>query len=104
MGGGNSLEGCLGGSAGKYTVVDKAGTTYQLQLPAGADTSKLDAHLGQEIRVTGTMSNATDSTSSAAAAGAARAGSAGQPSISVTKIDKIADTCGTNPSTKPPSQ
>jgi hypothetical protein len=104
--GGNSVEGCLGGSAGKFTIIDKAGTTYDLQLPAGADSSKLNSHIGQEIRATGTMSNAKDSGSNASAASSTSAsGAAGasgsHPSIAVTKIDKIADTCSTNTTASP---
>jgi hypothetical protein len=101
---GNSVEGCLGGSAGKFSIIDKAGTTYDLQLPATADSSKLNSHIGQEVRVSGSMNNAKDS-SAAGAAGAASSASqtatgssssSSHPSISVTKIDKIADTCSTN--------
>jgi len=33
----NSIEGCLGGFAGNFTLTDKAGTTYQLQLPQRAN-------------------------------------------------------------------
>ncbi|HEX6880084.1 MAG TPA: hypothetical protein VF135_06950 [Terriglobales bacterium] len=102
MGAGNSVEGCLGGAAGKFNIIDKAGTTYQLQLPASADTSMLNKHIGEEVRVTGTMSNAKSSASagdaSAASAGGAGASGGSQPSIAVTKIDKVADKCSTNTS------
>ena len=84
---GQSVEGCLGGSAGSFTVMDKAGTTYMLQLPQGADTAKLGQHIGEEVRVTGTMSDA----GSASAASATKA--AAQPTINVSKMDKIGDTC-----------
>jgi len=116
MGGGNSVEGCLGGSAGKFTIIDKAGTTYDLQLPASADSSKLNSHIGQEIRVSGTMSNSKDSSAAGAsgAAGSASTTASGQsatgssasgshPSIAVTKIDKVADTCSTNSTSSPSS-
>lgn len=102
---GSSIEGCLGGSAGNFTVSDKSGTTYQLQLPAGADTSKLTSHVGEEVRVSGTMANAkqsngADAASSTSASGAA--GAASQPSIAVTKIDKIGDKCSN--AQNPPSK
>jgi hypothetical protein len=95
---GNSVEGCLGGSAGNFNIIDKSGVTYQLQLPAGADSSKLNSHIGEEVRVTGTMSNAkqsADAASSTSASGAAGA-SGSQPSISVSKIDKVGDKCTSN--------
>jgi hypothetical protein len=110
---GNSVEGCLGGSAGKFTIIDKAGTTYDLQLPASADSSKLNSHIGQEVRVSGTMSNAKDASAAGAAGAAASAAtqaatgssaSSSHPSISVTKIDKVSDTCSTNTTgSAPPS-
>lgn len=109
---GNTIEGCLGGSAGKFTIIDKAGTTYDLNLPQGADTSKLGQHVGQEIAVTGTMSNpgasgspssSTSSSPSSSTSGAG-ASSGSHPSINVTKIDKVADTCSTNSGAKPSSK
>lgn len=97
---GSTVEGCLGGAAGNFTIIDKSGTTYQLQIPAGADTSKLNSHIGEEVRVTGTMANAkqpgdTSAASSTSASGAAGA-SGSQPSIAVTKIDKVGDKCTSN--------
>jgi hypothetical protein len=102
---GSSIEGCLGGSAGNFTVADKSGTTYQLQLPAGADSSKLTAHIGEEVRVTGTIANAKQGgDTSAASAGAAGAtGASSQPSIAVSKIDKVGEKCGGNAQTPPSS-
>lgn len=113
--GANVTDGCLGGSAGNFTVTDKAGTTYQLQLPANADTSKLGQHIGQEVRVTGTTSSASGSASasssansgsSAGAAGSAPSAgaSSAQPAINVTRMEKIADTCNSNPSGARPSK
>lgn len=97
---GSSVEGCLGGAAGNFTITDKAGTTYQLQLPAGADSSKLTSHVGEEVRVTGATSNAkggSDAASAASAGGAA----GGQQTIAVTKIDKVGDKCGSSAQTPP---
>jgi hypothetical protein len=94
-----SVEGCLGGAAGAFTLSDKAGTTYQLQLPASADKTKLSQHIGQEVRVTGTMASATpaspDKTPSAAGS------TSGGQTINVSKMDKIADTCGSSPGAEP---
>jgi hypothetical protein len=101
-GAGNSVEGCLGGSAGNFTIIDKSGVTYQLQLPAGADASKLNSHIGEEVRVTGSMANNKSADASAASSGAAGA-SGSQPSISVTKIDKVGDKCTSNVQNPPSS-
>jgi hypothetical protein len=96
----NVTVGCLGGSGGNFTVTDKAGTTHQLQLPPNADTAKLNQHVGEEVRVTGTNSPA----SSSAAGSAPSAGASSEPSIKVTRMEKIADTCGSNPSSANPSK
>lgn len=104
---GSSVEGCLGGSGGNFTIIDKSGTTYQLQLPAGADSSKLNSHIGEEVRVTGTMSNAKQSTGAEASTSpSGAAGASSQPSIAVSKIDKVGDKCTSNvqnPSQNPPN-
>lgn len=83
----NGVQGCLGGSGDNYTVTDKAGTTYQLQLPPGGDTSKLKDHIGNEVLVTGAVANAASGNASTAGS------SAGQPSINVRGISKVSDTC-----------
>lgn len=48
-------EGCLGGNAPNFTVTDTAGTTYKLNIPAGADTSKLAPHVGESVLVQGNV-------------------------------------------------
>jgi hypothetical protein len=79
-----TIEGCLSGSGGNYTLTGKDGTTYQL---AGGDTSKLSQHVGHEIKVTGTMS------SSAAASGGGMASNAGQQTIEVSSFRHVSKTC-----------
>jgi hypothetical protein len=49
-------EGCLGGSNPNFTLTDKAGTTYKLNIPATADTSKLGEHVGESVAVAGNVS------------------------------------------------
>jgi hypothetical protein len=46
-------EGCLGGSAPNYTITDKTGTAYKLNMPPKADTSKLASHVGESVQVQG---------------------------------------------------
>jgi hypothetical protein len=50
-------EGCLGGSDPNFTVTDKAGTTYKLNIPPNADTSKLASHVGESVQVAGDVKN-----------------------------------------------
>lgn len=65
MGNSQMIEGCLGGTAPDFTVTDQAGMVYKLDIPKDADTSQLTAHLGESVRVRGTV----------AGAGAAKSGS-----------------------------
>lgn len=59
-----TVEGCLNGSAGNYTLTDSAtGKTYTLR----GDIATLSDHVGHEVRLTGSTSEGTVSTSGAAA-------------------------------------
>jgi hypothetical protein len=105
---GNSIEGCLNGSAGNWTLTDQSGKTWQL----AGDTSKLSDHVGHQVRITGTdnsssasstsgsmgsspspSSGSTSSGSSATGAGSSSAGS--QPTFTVKKVKMISSTCST---------
>src|SRR5260370_14234092 len=66
-----TVQGCLGGSDGNYTLTDKNGTSFHLT----ADTAKLSEHVGHEIKVTGTATSAPASPRRATAGG-----TMGQPS------------------------
>lgn len=57
-------EGCLGGSAPNFTMTDSAGTTYKLNIPPNADTTKLAQHVGESIQVQGNVRNSGKSTGS----------------------------------------
>lgn len=56
-------EGCLGGSASNYTVTDKAGKTYKLNIPANTDASPLASHIGESVKVLGNVNNTGSSPS-----------------------------------------
>jgi hypothetical protein len=45
-----TVEGCLQGSDGHYTITEKSGRTHGLL----GDMSKLTAHIGHEVQITGT--------------------------------------------------
>jgi hypothetical protein len=77
-----TVEGCLSGADGKYTLTDKSGTAYQLT----GDTSKLAEHVGHEIKVTG---SAGAGAGSAASAGSA----AGGQSLDVSSVKMVSKTC-----------
>jgi hypothetical protein len=86
-----TVDGCLSGSSGNYTLTDKAtGTSYNLS----GDTSKLSAHVGHEVKITGTTSGSASSPSSSASSTASGSSSAmGGQTLSVTSFKHVAATC-----------
>jgi hypothetical protein len=101
---GNSIEGCLSGSAGNWTLTDQSGKTYQLS----GDTSKLSDHVGHQIRVMGTdnsssasnsssgsMGSSAPSSSSGSSATGAGSSSGSQPTFTVQKVKMISSSCPT---------
>jgi hypothetical protein len=52
----STVQGCLQGSNGSFTVTNKSGSTYEIQ----GDTSTLAKHLGHEVQITGTTSTPAD--------------------------------------------
>jgi hypothetical protein len=96
-----SIEGCLSGSAGNFTLTDQSGKTWQL----AGDTSKLSDHVGHQIRLMGTDNSSSASGSSSpsssnpsSSAGATGAGSSAgsQPTFTVNKVKMISSTCSTS--------
>ena len=100
-----SIEGCLSGSAGNWTLTDQSGKTWQL----AGDTSKLSDHVGHQIRLMGTDNSASASGSSSpsssnpnssspgSSAGATGTGSSGTQSMfTVDKVKMISSTCSTS--------
>jgi hypothetical protein len=102
----NSVQGCLTGSSGNYTLTNAMGMTYQLQ----GDDSELSANVNKEVEVIGTPSATasasasnsptTDSSAGSATTPETSTGSAGSSAhasstktMQVTSVQKIADTC-----------
>ena len=79
-------QGCLGGSASSYTLTDKAGKSYKLNIPANADASALASHIGESVLVLGPVNNA-----------------GGSPSIDVEKIARGTGSCQGSTSAAPPT-
>lgn len=52
-----TVQGCLSGSDGNYTLTDKTGTAFNLT----GNTSRLQAHVGHTISVTGMASSGSAS-------------------------------------------
>lgn len=71
-------EGCLGGSNPNFTITDKAGTTYKLNIPPDADASTLVPHVGESVQVMGAVKDA---------------GTPDKPSIDVSAIGRGTGNC-----------
>jgi hypothetical protein len=84
----NTVEGCLSGSDGKYTLTDKMGTAYTLT----GDTSKLAEHVGHEVKITGSTSSGSASSASGTPDSSASAGGASQ-SLEVSSVKHVSKTC-----------
>jgi len=80
-----TVQGCLQGANGSYTLTDNTGMTYQLQ----GDNSKLRAHVGHEVQVSGSIAPASSASSPA---GASTAGTQ-QVILEVHNMKHISTTC-----------
>jgi hypothetical protein len=85
-------EGCLGGSDPNYTITDKSGITYKLNIAPNGDTSKLASHVGESVQVAGAVKDT---------------GKAGNASIDVQGIGRGTGKCpasGSKGAQSPPKQ
>jgi hypothetical protein len=86
--GDTSVQGCLSGSDGNYTLTDKNGNSYRLT----GDTAKLSEHIGHEVKITGS----TASSNAAAGNGSGTdtmGGSPGSKSLQVSSVKHVSKTC-----------
>jgi hypothetical protein len=81
-----TVQGCLNGANGSFTLSDKDGNSYQLT----GDTAKLSEHVGHEVKVTGTA-EATSSASGSAASGTSTQGAS--RTLQVNSVKHISKTC-----------
>jgi hypothetical protein len=79
-----TVKGCLQGSDGNYTLMADNGTTYQLQ----GDTSKLKAHVGHEMQITGSTTPASMSSPTGTQSTGTK-----QPTLTVQRFKHISKTC-----------
>jgi hypothetical protein len=81
-----TVQGCLNGANGSFTLSDKEGNSYQLT----GDTAKLSEHVGHEVKVTGTA-EATSPASGSAAGGTSANGAS--RTLQVNSVKHISKTC-----------
>jgi len=74
------IEGCLGGSGGRFTLTDVAGKVY----PLTGDTGQLSDHVGQQVSLTGMEQSETNSAGGA------------QTTFTVKKVKFIGRACETS--------
>jgi hypothetical protein len=85
-----TVDGCLAGAGGSYTLKDKAtGVTYQL----AGDTAKLAPHVGHELQLTGTTSYSSASASSGASPSASTGSASAQPTLNMSSGKMISSSC-----------
>jgi hypothetical protein len=78
-----TIEGCLDGAVGNYTLTDRAGATYKLT----GNAKQLNAHVGETIQVTGVITPVVH------VPGAMSEGTQTQPTLSVVSLKKISGVC-----------
>ncbi len=96
-----TVQGCLQGSAGNYTLQADNGTTYQLT----GNTSKLSAHVGHEVQITGTTSgssamNNPNSTTPNSTESATTPNGTAQATLDVQSMRHISKTCQSSGTSK----
>jgi hypothetical protein len=90
-----TIEGCLSGSNGNYTLTDKSGATYQLT----GETAKLGAHVGHDMQLTGTSStsSASETDSNADQPSSISGSASSQQMFNVTSFKHISKNCSAKP-------
>ena len=81
-----TVQGCLNGSNGNFTLTDQHGNSYQL----AGDTTKLSEHVGHQVKVTGTAESASSPNAGAASGTSANGASR---TLQVSSVKHISKTC-----------
>jgi hypothetical protein len=88
-GGEMTVQGCLSGSSGSYTLTDKHGMAYQLT----GDTAKLSEHVGHEVKITGTSSSEASSAGASSGTSSAAGSTGAQKTLQVSSVKHVSKTC-----------
>ena len=81
-----TVQGCLSGSNGNFTLTDQHGNSYKL----AGDTAKLSEHVGHQVKVTGTAESASSPSAGASTGTSANGASR---TLQVSSIKHISKTC-----------
>lgn len=80
-----TIQGCLNGSGGNYTLTDSSGKTWQLT----GDTAKLSDHVGHTVEIKGTTSSSGSESSGATGSSGSSSSANAQSTINVTSMKHI---------------
>jgi len=89
-----TIQGCLSGSSGNFTLTSDSGQTYQLV----GTTDELNNHVGHEIQVTGTITPASTTSGQTNPSGQTAANT-----FNVSSVKMISDTCTGGTGATPPA-
>lgn len=81
-----TIEGCLSGAIGNYTLTDYSGASYQLT----GNSEQLKAHVGDTVRLSGVLTPISHVPL------AMSEGTQTQPTLSVSSLQKISGVCKDN--------
>ena len=84
-----TIQGCLSGTEGNYTLTSNAGTTYRLT----GDTAKLQSQVGNTIQVTGTSSPGMNSSNNMQQSGSMSGSTEPQQTFDVTSFEHVSAHC-----------
>ncbi len=84
-----TVQGCLSGSNGNYSLTDSSGNTYQL----AGDTSTLSEHVGHTVKITGTTASSSASSKGTSKTPSSSSGANAQPTLNVSSVKHISSSC-----------
>ena len=87
--GGTTVQGCLSGASGNYTLTADNGTTYTL----AGNTTELKDHVGHEVQITGKTSSPGLASGSSASSASTSSAVGGQSTLEVMSMKHISKTC-----------
>jgi hypothetical protein len=92
MGSEASIEGCLMGSNGSYTLTDANGNQYQLE----GNTSKLASHVNTQVQIRGSETSAESSGMSGRTASGATGTGTANKMFHVKSVKRISNSCSSS--------
>lgn len=83
-----TVEGCLHGSGGSYTLMSNSGANYQLE----GDSATLSKHVGHEVQITGSLAKEGNSSNSMSHS-STKSNTPSEETLTVHSVKHISKTC-----------